>query len=373
MNRDISSYGFGRGTLRRSGDWDARVGGNDQDGLGSTPGGRSPREVPPFGRGRFAPGACSTPMPQGEGASNNATQYGSGYMSLTRGAELDGSREAPGFKQFYSLLQERQTILEGVVDCFRGEMSQIQGNISQVQGDLDAVNNRVDSLGQDAGALRGDIGLLRTEMGSVGKNMGSMETNMGTQLSEITQMLAGKPRSDKTESDIKPQGDKVCGSEPVVTRSQAVRVPNPVSVDNPEITPVIAAQGQPLSSVSNLGSGLPRTITLDSFPSGDRLTGRYPVYPSMGPSVPNQVEGGMSLPVTLPNVALCSSAANVGSQSPGSYGGLLGQSTELGRGQSFVPGMGSWLGVPQGHTLMTTADTALFQSLIPQFKPEYSS
>ena len=119
MDRNFTSYGFGRGTLRPKGDLNARVGGNDQEGLGSTAGGRNLREVPLFGRGRFAPGGCSTPMPQGESAPNT-TQYEDGDMSITRGGEFDSFRGTPGFQQFYSLLQERQTILEGNGSISRG-------------------------------------------------------------------------------------------------------------------------------------------------------------------------------------------------------------------------------------------------------------
>lgn len=396
MDRDFSSFGLGRGTLRPSGDWDARVGGNDQEGLGSTPGGRSPREVPPSGSVRFAPGVCSTPMPQGEGAPDNVTRYGGGDMSLTRGADFDGSGETPGFQQFYSLLRERQTILEGVVDRIQGEMGQIRGNITQVQGDLGAVNSRVDSLGQDVGALRGDIGSLEanvtSQMGTlrtdVTSQMGSMETNMGTQLGEITQMLAGMLRSDKPQSATKPQQVKVTVSQPVGTSSQgspwvpssvpeqslpfeqpvaSVRSPRSVSDHNPEVTSVSAAQGQPLSSMgySSLGSGLPSTIAHGSFLSGNTLSGGYPIHPSMGQPVPGHFAGGMGMPVTAPTASVYSSAANLGCQSSGYHGGLVEQSAALGGGQSFAPGIGGWSCVPQGHTLMTTADASQFPSLIP--------
>jgi hypothetical protein len=84
MNRDFTSYGFGRGTLRPKGDLNAQVGGNDQEGLGSTLGGRNLREVPLSGRGRFAPGVCSTPMPQGESAPN-VTQYEGGDVDYVHG------------------------------------------------------------------------------------------------------------------------------------------------------------------------------------------------------------------------------------------------------------------------------------------------
>ena len=388
MDRNFTSYGFGRGTLRPKGDLNARVGGNDQEGLGSTPGGRNLREVPLFGRGRFAPGVCSTPMPQGESAPNT-TQYEDGDMSITRGGEFDSFRGTPGFQQFYSLLQERQTILEGVVSRiegemgqYRGEISKMQGNISQVQGDLGAGSNRVDGLGQDVGALRGDIGLLRSDMTS---QMGSMEKDMGNQLREITQMLAGVLRSDHTQSVTctKEQEAKVTVSQPVVTSSQGspwvpssvpehsllieqpvVRGSNsmPVSVHNPEVTSLTAAQSQPLSSVryDTLGSGLPSTITCGSF-SGYTQSGGYPIHPSKGASVSGHAAGDIGLPMTAPTASVCSSTSILGSQGSGCHGEFVGQSAALGGAHSFMHG----IGVAQGHTLMTTADTTQFPSLIP--------
>ena len=377
----FSSFGRGRGTLRPSGDWDVRVGGNDHAGLGSTLGERSPRKVPLPGSVRFAPGVCSTPMPQGEGAPDNATRYEGGDMSLTRGA--DGSLGTPGFQQFYSLLQERQTIIEGVVDRIQGEMGQFRGDIGQIQGELGAVSGRVDNLGQDVGALRGDVGSLKTDMET---NMGALKTDMtshmGTQLSEITHMLAGMMKSDKPQSAAEQHELKVTASPSVMTSSQSspwgpsslpgqcrpterpiasLSSAEPVHKHNPEVTSVSASQGQPLSvDYSSLGSGLPSTITFGSFLPGNTMNGGYPVHPSMG-----HVARDIGVPVTAPTASISSSAANLGSQGSGYHGGLVGQSAALGGAPSFVPGIGGWSGVPQGHTLMTTADTSQFPSLIP--------
>ena len=390
MDHVFSSFGRGRGALRPSEDWDVRVGGNDQAGLGSTPGERSPRKVPPPGSVRFAPGVFSTPMPQGEGAPDNFTRYEGGDMSLTRGAE--GSLEAPGFQQFYSLLQERQTILEGVVDRiqgemgqFRGEIGQFRGEMGQIQGELGAVSGRVDNLGQDMGALRGDIGSLKSDMTSqlesmetnmgslksdMTSHMGSMETNMGTQLSEITQMLAGMMKPDKPLSVTERQELKVTASPSIMTSSQGSPwVPSSLPMQcppvqqpvhnlsstesapkhNPGVTSVFASQGRPVSTVdySSLGSSLPSTIAFGSLLSGNAMNGGYPVHPSMGPSAPGHVAGGMGVSVTAPTA---SSATNLGSQGSGYYGGLVGQSAALGGAPSFVPGIGGWSGVPQGHT-----------------------
>jgi hypothetical protein len=96
--------------------------------------------------------------------------------------------------------------------------------------------------------------------------MGSMGKDMGNQLSEITQMLAGVLRFDHTQSVTctKLQEAKVTVSQPVVTSSQGsswvpssvpehsllieqpvVRGSNsmPVSVHNPVVTSLTAAQG----------------------------------------------------------------------------------------------------------------------------------
>lgn len=68
--------------------------------------------------------------------------------------------------------------------------------MNQVQGDLGTMNRRVYSLGQDIGALRGDISTLES---SVTSQLGSNDRYMGTQLSNITQMLAGMLGSDKPQ------------------------------------------------------------------------------------------------------------------------------------------------------------------------------
>jgi hypothetical protein len=135
MDREFASYGFGRGALKLKGYLNAGVGRNDQEGLGSTQGGRNLWEVPLSGRGRFAAGVCSTLMPQGESAPN-VTQYEDGDMSITRGGEFGSSRGTSSFQQFYSLLQERQTILEGIVIHIKGEMGQYRGEISKMQGNI---------------------------------------------------------------------------------------------------------------------------------------------------------------------------------------------------------------------------------------------
>lgn len=73
---------------------------------------------------------------------------------------------------------------------------QVQGSVNQVQGDLGTMNRRVYSLGQDIGALRGDISTLES---SVTSQLGSNDRYIGTQLSNITQMLAGMLGSDKPQ------------------------------------------------------------------------------------------------------------------------------------------------------------------------------
>lgn len=74
---------------------------------------------------------------------------------------------------------------------------QVQGNVNQVQGDfVGTMNLRVYSLGQDIGALRGDISTLES---SVTSQLGSNDRYVRTQLSNITQMLAGMLGSDKPQ------------------------------------------------------------------------------------------------------------------------------------------------------------------------------
>lgn len=130
----------------------------------------------------------------------------------------DQSHDAPGFEQFYALIWERPRILEGVVDRIRGKLVQVQGNVNQVQGDLGTMNRRVYSLGQDIGALRGEISTLES---SVTSQLGSNDRYMGTQLSNITQMLAGILGSDKPQL----QEVRVAGNQQAVVGSQGSPCP----------------------------------------------------------------------------------------------------------------------------------------------------
>lgn len=225
MSRQL---GLGRGQGVQ-GDWDVRLGGNGLRDQECTPDldERSSSGNPRPSRVSFAPGVCSTPMPRGESVPFNVTRCGKEEMSLTQGALRDQSHDAPGFEQFFALIRERQGILEGVVERMRGELVQVQGNVSQEQGDLGTMNRRVDSLGQDVGALRGDIGTLESNVTS---QLGSIDRSGGTQLSNITQMLAGLLGGDKPQPAAQPQEVGVAGNQPAISGSQGSPCPpGPVS------------------------------------------------------------------------------------------------------------------------------------------------
>jgi hypothetical protein len=65
--------------------------------------------------------------------------------------------------------------------------------------------------------------------------------------------------------------------------------------------------------------------------------------------------------MTAPTASVCSSTSILGSQGSGCHGEFVVQSAALGDAHSFMHG----IGIAQGHTLMTIADTTQFPSLIP--------